>query len=359
MKVAVVGASGNIGTALLRALRADPSVDEVVGVARRLPPEHPPAPYDAARWVEVDLATPGPDRHVVEPLAAAFAGAAAVVHLAWAMQPSHDRVLQRATNVEGTRRVLAAAVAAGVPHLVVVSSVGAYTPVHDDTPRGEDWTTRGAPTSPYSVDKVAVERMLDRLEHEHPEIAVARIRPALVFQRPAGSSIERYFLGPLAPAAGLRLSRLPVLPWPVGVRVQAVHADDLAALLGAVLADRYAGPLNAAADDVLHREQMAGVLAGGRSVEIPHRLTRFLVDVAWRSRAIAMAPEWVDLAAGVPLLSTERAKDRLGWRPRWSAVDALGDLVRGMAEGAGTASPVLRPRSAAPRSPLGGAVEVR
>ena len=35
MKVVVLGASGNAGTALLRALEAEPGVEEVVAVARR------------------------------------------------------------------------------------------------------------------------------------------------------------------------------------------------------------------------------------------------------------------------------------------------------------------------------------
>jgi len=36
VRVVVVGASGNVGTAVLRRLSAEPSVDTVVGVARRL-----------------------------------------------------------------------------------------------------------------------------------------------------------------------------------------------------------------------------------------------------------------------------------------------------------------------------------
>ena len=37
MKVVVLGASGNAGTALLRALEAEPAVGEVVAAARRPP----------------------------------------------------------------------------------------------------------------------------------------------------------------------------------------------------------------------------------------------------------------------------------------------------------------------------------
>lgn len=46
MRIVVTGASGNVGTALLRRLRGE---HELVGVVRRPPP--PVAPYDGMRWL--------------------------------------------------------------------------------------------------------------------------------------------------------------------------------------------------------------------------------------------------------------------------------------------------------------------
>ena len=37
MRIVVTGASGNVGTSLVRALAADDEVEEIVGLARRLP----------------------------------------------------------------------------------------------------------------------------------------------------------------------------------------------------------------------------------------------------------------------------------------------------------------------------------
>ena len=53
MRVAVTGATGNVGTALLRALAAEDAVSEIVGIARRLPRERPPK----TAWVRADVAT--------------------------------------------------------------------------------------------------------------------------------------------------------------------------------------------------------------------------------------------------------------------------------------------------------------
>ena len=37
MRVVVVGASGNVGTSVLRSLAAEPAVDSVLGISRRIP----------------------------------------------------------------------------------------------------------------------------------------------------------------------------------------------------------------------------------------------------------------------------------------------------------------------------------
>jgi UDP-glucose 4-epimerase len=307
-------------------------------------------PYDVP-WSGCDIGARAPDAEVVAHLARAFSGADAVVHLAWQIQPSHDRDRLRRTNVDGTRRVLEAASVAGVPHVVVASSVGAYRPVDDDVPRDEDWPVGAAPTSSaYSVDKAAVERLLDAWSGR---LAITRLRPALVFQRAAASAIERYFLGPAAPAHLLRRP-LPVLPWPRGVRVQAVHADDVASAVLSALAIGATGSFNLAADDVLRRDEVAALVSSGRAVDVPVPVARAALAAAWRLRAVHLGPGWLDLAAGVPLLDTSRARDVLGWAPTWSATAALGELLDGLAAGAGTVSPVLRPRRRARPSLSGG-----
>ena len=217
MRVAVVGASGHTGTFLLDALRDEKEL-EVVGIARRAP-DTTAAPYDRARWEQVDIAAPvalaeGED-FVVDRLAEAFEGADAVVHLAWLIQPNRQRDVLRRANVDGTRRVVAACRRAGVGHLVVASSVGAYSPVEDDEPRDESWPTHGsAATSHYAVDKAAQERILD--EAEAGGLAVARVRPALIFDSDSGAEVLRLFLGAFVPPPLLRPGALPVLRCPPG-----------------------------------------------------------------------------------------------------------------------------------------------
>jgi UDP-glucose 4-epimerase len=112
----VVGATGNVGSSLVRALGAAPGIESVLGVARRLPALALPR----VEWARADIAT--------DDLVPLFRGADAVVHLAWLIQPSRDLETLTRVNVDGSSRLFAAAAAADVPALVYASSVGAYAP---------------------------------------------------------------------------------------------------------------------------------------------------------------------------------------------------------------------------------------
>jgi nucleoside-diphosphate-sugar epimerase len=333
----VVGASGNHGTAILRRFAREDV--EVVAVARRIPVSPPRPPYDVpVRWVSCDVA--GPDAPAQ--LARAMRGADAVVHLAWAIQPSHDRLGLRSTNVGGTAAMLEAARRAGVGHVVAASSVGAYAPVDDDVPRDERWPATGIDTSSYSSDKAAQERLLD--EHEAAGGApVARLRPALTFQAGAGAEVGRLFLGPFVPKRVLR-GPLPVLPWPSGLRLQAVHADDLADAYVCVVLRRAVGAFNVGAPDVLGGADVAAVLRTRRVVPVPPAVVRAALVAAWRARLAVVGPGWLDMALRVPVLDSSRAERELDWRPTRTGRESLAELVAALAAGTGSPSLPLHPR---------------
>src|SRR6478735_8251542 len=99
MRLVIIGATGNIGTAVLRRLRESEAVTEVVGVARRQP-ESRSEPYRGVDWRAVDVSQPS----VAPELASILEGADAVVHLAWLLQPNHRERELWATNVDGLRR---------------------------------------------------------------------------------------------------------------------------------------------------------------------------------------------------------------------------------------------------------------
>jgi nucleoside-diphosphate-sugar epimerase len=335
MRVVVTGATGNVGTSVLQALVADDSVEEIVGLARRAPGISLPK----TSWVCADVAS--------SPLEPVFRGADAVVHLAWLIQPARDRALVRAANVEGSRRVFEAVAGAGVPALVHASSVGAYSPRSKLHRVDESWPTAGIPTSFYSRHKAEVERLLDHFERDQPGVRVVRMRPGLIFKREAASGIRRLFAGPLLPGSLLRRGLIPALPLPGRLAFQAVHSLDVGEAYRLAVVGEARGAFNIAADPVLDPAELAGVF-GARHIPVRAGVLRAAAAGAYHLHLQPTEPGWLDLALNSPLLDTNRAHTELGWMPVRSAREALTDLLAGLREGAGLATPPLSPNAGGP-----------
>jgi UDP-glucose 4-epimerase len=337
MRVVVIGATGNVGTALLRSLRDEDAVEEILGVARRRPDG--PAPPKTT-WAQADIS-----RDELEPL---LRGADCVVHLAWLIQPSRDESVTYATNVTGTERVLDAVARAGVPAVVYASSIGAYSRGPKDHGVDEAWPTTGVPTSFYSRHKAATERQLDRFEVEHPDVRVVRLRPGLIFQRAAATGIRRLFVGPLLPSPLVRAELVPIVPRHPRLRAQALHSDDVAdAYRRAIVNPDARGAYNVAAEPPLDGDVVARLL-GARAVDVPARVLRAGAALTWWLRLQPSDPGWVDMAFSVPLMDTTRAREHLGWTPRHSAEDAFLELLAGLRDGAGHPTPPLDPGTSGP-----------
>jgi nucleoside-diphosphate-sugar epimerase len=335
MRVVVTGASGNVGTSLLRALDGEAAVTSVLGLARR----RPELELAKTTWATADVAADDLTGHV--------RGADVVVHLAWLIQPSHDPFAMWRTNVVGTERVLAAASQAGVGAVVCASSVGAYSPGPKDRRVDEAWPTHGVTTSSYSRDKAYQERLLDLFERDHPQVRVVRLRPALTFKKEAASEIRRYFLGPLVPGSLARADAIPVVPKVKRLRTQAVHADDVAQAYRLAVVGDARGPFNLAVDPVLDADALAAILQA-RPVRVPTGLLKAGAAATWRLHLQPVSPGWLDLALQSPLLDAGRARAELGWRPRRNATETLQELLAGLREGAGAPTPPLDPRAGGP-----------
>ncbi|MDQ0755150.1 NAD-dependent epimerase/dehydratase family protein [Arthrobacter sp. B3I4] len=344
MRIVITGASGNVGTALLTRLhqaRSEEGADlQLVGITRRTPDQNA-APFRGVEWHTLDVGEQNDQPALIQ----ALAGADAVVHLAWLIQPNHNRELLRRTNVAGTANVLAAARAAGVRQVVCASSVGAYSPAPKDRRTREDWPAAGIKGSHYSVDKAAQESLLDDFAKDNPDVVVSRLRPALIFSAEAGSEVGRYFLGRVLPRLVPRRPWLPLLPIPSELVFQAVHAADVADAYWRVLEKRAEGAFNIAAEPILDPNALGWVFRARRLLPIPVAVLRAVVELSWRLRLQATDGGWIDMAAGAPLMDTSRAREVLGWRPRRSSLEALMDVLEGMGAGKGRpASPPLRPR---------------
>lgn len=328
MRIVVVGATGNIGTSVLRSLEKEESVESVLGLARRKPSLALPK----VEWASADVAS--------DDLVPLFMGADAVVLLAWIIQPSRDLNKQWMVNVEGSTRVARATKEAGVPSLLYASSVGAYSPGPKDRRVDESWPTGGVPTSYYGRHKAEVERRLDRFERESPEVRVVRMRPGLVFKKEAAQGIRRLFAGPFFPGLLANPALINIVPEIEDLRSQVVHSYDVGEAFRLAIVGEARGAFNLATEPVLDSQEIARIL-DARTVPVPEPLARAGVGLSWRLRLQPVPPGWLDLSRQVPIMDTTRARTELGWTPRYSADETLLDVLEGLRSGSGLDTPPL------------------
>ena len=318
--VAITGATGIFGRALCARLQDDPAVERIVGVARR--------PFDPSEYGFTKMTFRSGDVLKPDQLDGAFEGADVVVHLAFTvldrgMHPEQVRLV----NVEGSANVFAAAARAGVSRVVYASSIAAYGAWPDNPePIPESHPRRGNPGFYYAEHKAEVETFLDSFESNHPDIQVVRIRPCIV----VGPNSVDLFRGPLpTPLVGVFLSRLlpKAFPDPGIAPLQFVHEDDVAEVFAlAITHPQASGAYNLAGGGVMEAADLAAAV-GALRLPIPAGIARRLVDVAYRARISPTGSAWIDMAAHPVVVDTRRAREELGWIPKYDTRTALEDML--------------------------------
>jgi nucleoside-diphosphate-sugar epimerase len=308
MRVVVTGGSGQLGTCVLRKLAGDRSVRSLVSLDVR-PPCVASAKLESR---QVDVRDADLPRH--------FQGADAVVHLAFLVTERADRSAFWEINVGGSKNVFEAAASAGVPTIAYASSVAAYGALPDHPrPLREDAQRRHDPSFPYALCKFEVEEFLDGFEASHRDIAISRMRPAIL----AGERIEHSLGRALSWRLVPDLEGLAPLPF--------VWDEDVADAFALALKQRARGAYNLAADGQLTAAELARA-SGFRRVPIPRALLHGALSLSpllARAGLAEVDRSWLDRVA-MPLdVSSERAKSVLGWRPRYpTAEDVARQLGR-------------------------------
>jgi nucleoside-diphosphate-sugar epimerase len=313
LTVAVTGPTGDVGRAAVRALERSRDVGAIRGMARR--PFSPEAEgWKKTEYVQGDVL----DRAAVDAL---VRGADVVVHLAFIIMGSDEE--SRAINLQGTRNVVEAAVAAKAKRLVYTSSIAAYG-FRDDLPAvlTEDVEARGS-DHPYSEAKAEIEALIRDLT-DGTKTAVYMLRPSIVAGPNALSMVDE------VPAAIRRLARIPgiqpVVPDP-GVDIQLVHEDDLAtAIRAAVLGRGTPGAYNVTGDGTVTLSQVARAY-GWRSVGIPKVSVRVASEVVSRIPFMPAKARWIDALRSPMIMDTSKARRELGWRPKHDARTTLRETV--------------------------------
>lgn len=188
MTIAVTGGTGFVGQALLE--HALDAGAQLRALTRKPQPEQ-----DGIAWVPGDLSQRDALRRLV-------AGAEAVVHVAGVVNAPRAEGFE-ADNVAGTLALIEAAVAAGVPRFVFVSSLSAREPG----------------LSAYGASKARAERLV-----RASGLDWTIVRPPAIFG-PRDKEMFELF----------RAAKWGVVPIPREGRASVIHVDDLARLLFALL----------------------------------------------------------------------------------------------------------------------------
>lgn len=303
MHIAVTGAAGCVGQALLPALAREPAILRILALDRTPPALPPPGGAAVCEARVGDLTRLRPED---------LAGVDTLVHLAFQLMGGHgrrhDRAWVRQQNVALSDQVFRTAIAAGVRHLVFLSSAAVYGPWPDSPqPLTEDHPTR--PRFPYAEDKVAVEQALRALVREHPECRVTILRPPAIVGPHAHPLLLQIARGRLYPAGGEQ-------------PVQILWEDDAAAAIARSVTTRTQGTFNLGAEPAWSLRAMARHRRRW-GVPVPLGLIRALHPLAWRLSARAGDPGWVRGLDGPLVLDCTRAREQLGWTPRVSTAACL------------------------------------
>jgi nucleoside-diphosphate-sugar epimerase len=110
--------------------------------------------------------------------------------------------------------------------------------------------------------------------------------------------------------------------------LQLVHEADVGqALLLCVLGAGPPGAYNIAGDGVLTAADAAREF-GALPVRFPPAPTYWAARAASRLPFLPPVAEWVEAASRPVLMDTTKAREKLGWQPRYTGLEALRDALR-------------------------------
>lgn len=298
MIVAVTGATGDIGSALVERLLSLESVDGVVTLGRRVPASAERAGVRHVHW-ELGQRWPADAAGVVD----------ALVHVAFVIEDTREQEAAFDANVTGTLRLVSSAAAAGVEHITFVSSANAYGLRSGPDALDESVPPTDAPSHFYLHHKFLCELALSGLAEVDARTTYAVARPCMVVGRGVSNTAISTLTAPTI-----------VYPRPDHSSYQFITVEDVAEVLSLIVERRAGGTFNLAPEDSMTVREIAEY-HGHRAVAVPLRVAEYASDLGFALRLTPYSSRWVTL--GDPIMRGENTARTLGWRPRHTSREAL------------------------------------
>lgn len=307
--IAITGASGYLGTQLLKRITQEPAVERVIAIDVK----EPSLALPKVTFIHHD---------VRQPLIKIFADNKidTAIHLAFVVLPIHDVAKAEEINIGGSKNFLAACAAADVKQVYYMGSNTEYGTHADNPPLfREDMPLRPNPDYSYACDKARVDRLFQDFAEKNPDICVTIGRTAPV-------------TGPCGEACGLTALFLPVMVKALGKNPlwQFIHEDDLVELTVLLLKNEKAGIYNLAGDGALPYYQMIKKM-GKPSIALPSWLLYRGIQISWKlhlqSRSQAGG---IGMLQYPIILDNTKVKNATGYKMCYTAPEAFDALLRSM-----------------------------
>ncbi|GAA3889561.1 NAD-dependent epimerase/dehydratase family protein [Saccharothrix violaceirubra] len=313
--VLVTGCSRFLGGHLAARLAADPAVDRVLAVDTEQPSRDLRRRMGRAEFVRADIRNPLIAKVV------ATAQVDTVVHASVTANPAGPtgRTAMKEMNVLGTMQLLAACQQS--PHvrkLVVKSTTAVYgASSRDPAVFTEEMGPKDLPSRGYAKDAVEVEGFVRSFSRRRPDVDVTVLRFA-------------NFIGPRIDTVLTRYFALPVVPTVLGydARVQLLHAEDALAVLDRAVRHDLPGVFNVGGDGVLMLSQ-AIRRAGRVNLPVPSPAVPLTGRVFRGARLVDFSPDQMRFLNWGRVVDTTPLKERFGFTPRWTTLQAFDDYVSG------------------------------
>lgn len=314
MIVALTGATGAVGSAVMHHLSRQDWVEQIVVLGRRRPDRLP----GRAHFVRWELGDRWPDEAVSAAVGrGADAGSCvdALVHAAFIIEDTSRQAEAFAANVEGSLRLISTAAGAGVRHITFVSSANAYGLRSGPVPLAESEPISDAPSHFYLHHKFLCEIAIHSFAQLGGDATFAIARPCMVVgPGVANSALSTMTSDPL------------IYPAPAHSSYQFIGVDDVADALARIVGSMAGGTFNLAPDDSLTVRDIARA-QGHRAIGVPLWLARKASDLGFATGLTTFSSRWVTY--GDPVMRPSRSREVLGWEASRTSREALELLTRG------------------------------
>ena len=315
--VLVTGVTRVIGSCLAGRLAAHPAVDRVIGVDAALPEAAARARMGSADFARVDIRNPLVAR-VIE-----AAGVDTVVHASASSTPASSaaRTMAKEMNVLGTMQLLAACQRSDSVRNLIVRSTGAVYGASSRDPAifTEEMSARSVPSSGPGRDAIDIEAYVRGFGRRRPDVRIAVPRFAEIVGPTVVTPLTRYF--GLSPTVPMVLGR--------DARLQFVHEHDAIGVLEHLALGDFAGTVNVAGDGTMTLAQ-AIHRAGRIPLPVPSVGLDPLSRVMRTLRLGGFSSGQVKLLAAGRVMDTTRLRERVGFAPKFTTLEAFDDFAAGL-----------------------------